>query len=136
MATREIDRIIGVGVAAHLLGLSEGRIRQFIDDGLLPAQRVGTNYAILESDVVQFAERVRPPGRPPIYEVNVLPGERIAHLTRRSTATAFCGRQITAAIVHQMGAGHDLEGLQWCPGCREAAPRHVVRYYGSRGIIN
>lgn len=134
MAFREIDRIVGVGGAADLLGLSANRIRQFIDEGMLRAQRIGTNYAIFESDVIEFADRVRLPGRPPIYEVNVLPGERVAHLTKRSTAIAFCGQQISSAVVHEMGPGHDLTGLQWCAGCRNAAPRHLVRYYGSRGI--
>lgn len=49
--------------AAEKLGVSRIRVNQFIEEGRLPAQKVGRSYVILESDL-QLVEN-RQTGRPP-----------------------------------------------------------------------
>lgn len=48
--------------AAEKLGISEGRIRQFVADGRLPAVKVGQTNLVKESDLSLVAERKT--GRP------------------------------------------------------------------------
>jgi excisionase family DNA binding protein len=48
--------------AAERLGVSPSRVRQFILDGRLPAQKVGRDLFIKESDLKRVRER--PTGRP------------------------------------------------------------------------
>ena len=48
--------------AAEKLGVDSSRIRQFILEGRLPAQKVGNSYAINEADLAHVADRK--PGRP------------------------------------------------------------------------
>jgi excisionase family DNA binding protein len=48
--------------AARELGVSAGRIRQFIRDGRLPTERVGRQHLIWSADLE--AIRIRPNGRP------------------------------------------------------------------------
>ena len=129
-----MDRIVGVAGAADMLELSESRIRQLIAEGRLPAQRAGRNFAIFESDVFALADREHVVGRPAVYAVRVIPGESVAHLATRATGQTFCGRFLPLGIDHPIGPGHDLTGLLWCSECRGKAPRHLLRYYSSRGI--
>ncbi len=56
-------KLLSVIEAAEKLGVSRIRVNQFIDEGRLPAQKVGRSYVILESDL-QFVEN-RQTGRPP-----------------------------------------------------------------------
>ncbi len=49
--------------AAERLGLSRKRVFDFIKDGRLPAQKIGTTYAIRENDLELVKERKT--GRPP-----------------------------------------------------------------------
>jgi excisionase family DNA binding protein len=55
-------KIIDTAAAAAELGVSRRRVVQLIGEGRLPAQRVGRDYAILESDLARV--RDRKPGRP------------------------------------------------------------------------
>jgi excisionase family DNA binding protein len=48
--------------AAEKLGVDSSRIRQFILEGRLPAQKIGNSYAINEADLALVADRK--PGRP------------------------------------------------------------------------
>ncbi len=58
-------KVVGVTEAAEQLNLSTHRVRQLINEGRLPAQKVGREFAILEPDLRWFAEQERKPGRPP-----------------------------------------------------------------------
>lgn len=48
--------------AAEKLGVDSSRVRQFILEGRLPAQKVGNSYAINEADLALVADRKT--GRP------------------------------------------------------------------------
>jgi len=70
---RVIDRIISVNEAAELLGLDPSRVRALIDadqilyfrDRRLPSARMlGKTWALLQSDVLEFAKVPRIAGRP------------------------------------------------------------------------
>jgi excisionase family DNA binding protein len=50
--------------AAKILGVNDSRVRQFILAGRLPAQKVGRDWLILESDLEKVKDRK--PGRPPL----------------------------------------------------------------------
>lgn len=129
------DRILGVGDTADLLGVTDGRVRQLVQDGRLPAMRVGRTLAIRESDVFAFREADRQPGRPRLYEVILEPGRSIAHLSARGGGlVTLCGQQPRAAIVHPMGEKSSLVGTTWCSACVRLAPRYVVRYYNAAGV--
>jgi len=56
-------KLLSVIEAAEKLGVSRIRVNQFIDEGRLPAQKIGRSYVIKESDL-QLVED-RPTGRPP-----------------------------------------------------------------------
>jgi excisionase family DNA binding protein len=57
--------IVGVTVAARELGLSTSRVRELIQLGKLPAQKLGREYAITREDLEAFKLIDRPVGRPP-----------------------------------------------------------------------
>jgi len=57
--------IVGVTVAARELGLSSSRVRELIQLGKLPAQKLGREYAITREDLEAFKRIDRPVGRPP-----------------------------------------------------------------------
>lgn len=56
------DNLISLTEAAGILGLTRKRVYDYIKDGRLPAQKIGTTYAIREKDL----EKVKnlKPGRP------------------------------------------------------------------------
>ncbi len=56
-------KLLSVIEASEKLGVSRWRVNQFIDEGRLPAQKVGRSYVIKESDL-QLVEN-RQTGRPP-----------------------------------------------------------------------
>ena len=73
MSRRIIDRVISVREAAQLLRISPDRLRSLIlrdqdrpvEERLLPSARnMGRDWALLQSDVEEFAEMPRRPGRP------------------------------------------------------------------------
>ena len=55
--------LLSTNEAAEKLNLSPIRIRQLIQSGRLPADKVGRDYVIKESDLKLVADR--PTGRPP-----------------------------------------------------------------------
>ncbi len=57
--------IVGVTVAARELKLSTSRVRELIQLGKLPAQKIGREYAITREDLEAFKLIARPVGRPP-----------------------------------------------------------------------
>lgn len=57
------SNLLSVIEAAEKLGVSRIRVNQFINEGRLPAQKIGRSYVILESDL-QLVEN-RQTGRPP-----------------------------------------------------------------------
>lgn len=66
--TRELPilegmKIMSTAQAAQALGVGQQRVREFIRDGLLPAQRLGREWLIKESDLKRVRNR-RKPGRP------------------------------------------------------------------------
>ncbi len=56
MKTKE-DKLLSVIEAAEKLSVSRWRVNQFINDGRLPAQKVGRSYVIRESDLEIVRER-------------------------------------------------------------------------------
>ncbi len=56
-------KLLSVIEAAEKLGVSRWRVNQFINEGRLPAQKVGRSYVIKESDLHLVEDR--PTGRPP-----------------------------------------------------------------------
>lgn len=54
--------LVGTSTAAELLGVSPNRIRQLVNSGQLPAQRIGRTFVIRRRDLDAFA--ALPPGRP------------------------------------------------------------------------
>ena len=56
-------KLLSVIEAAEKLGVSRWRVNQFINEGRLPAKKVGRSYVILESDL-ELVEN-RQTGRPP-----------------------------------------------------------------------
>lgn len=64
--THVFDRIVSLGEASQRSGLSTPRLRQLIDEGRLPAKKVGATWLLLAEDVDRLGEsswRARP-GRP------------------------------------------------------------------------
>jgi excisionase family DNA binding protein len=59
---------IGTKTAAEMLGLSEVRVRQFIESGRLPATNIGSElkprYVLKASEVEAFAKLPRTDGYP------------------------------------------------------------------------
>jgi excisionase family DNA binding protein len=66
VSAHPFDRILSLGEASERSGLSTPRLRQLIDEGRLPAKKVGASWLLLAEDVDLLAEsswRARP-GRP------------------------------------------------------------------------
>jgi excisionase family DNA binding protein len=63
-AVREFGRLVGVRLAARLVGVSERRVVQAIRDGELKATRLGKDYIVRISDLRRYLQRRRPRGRP------------------------------------------------------------------------
>jgi excisionase family DNA binding protein len=59
-----MGQLLSTVQAAEALGLSLGRVQQFIWSGRLPAMLVGKNYVLREEDVRAFKRRPRKVGRP------------------------------------------------------------------------
>jgi len=57
------SNLLSVIEAAEKLGVSRIRVNQFIDEGRLPAKKIGRSYVILESDLQLVKNRQT--GRPP-----------------------------------------------------------------------
>lgn len=130
------DVLLTTADAAEMLGVSTSRLRQFVEDDRLPAKKLGRDWLFSEHDLLAFAKRDRTVGRPRLYEVVVVPGESEAHLDRENGGlTPLCGRGVrNAAVVHKVGSDSPVQGLRWCPQCRQRAPRHILRYWDARGL--
>lgn len=50
---------------AERLKISKVRVFQLIKDGSLPAQKIGRDWFVKESDLVTYSENRREAGRPP-----------------------------------------------------------------------
>lgn len=59
----EETKLLSVAEAAEKLGVTRGRVNQFISDERLPAQKVGRSYVIKETDLKLIEDRQN--GRPP-----------------------------------------------------------------------
>lgn len=57
-----------VAEAAGLLNVTERRVRQFIEEGQLPARKFGRDWMIEDADLETFASKERRTGRPPSGE--------------------------------------------------------------------
>lgn len=56
--------MLSVSQSAALLGVSPARVRKLIADGALPAQKIGRNWAIAETDVAARLDKRPKAGRP------------------------------------------------------------------------
>lgn len=57
-------KLLNTKKAAEKLGVSLRRVQQLITEGNLPAQKIGRDYIVLESDL-RRVEIYGKPGRPP-----------------------------------------------------------------------
>ncbi|MGB7923439.1 MAG: helix-turn-helix domain-containing protein [Pyrinomonadaceae bacterium] len=57
-----MENLLTTREAAERLGVSAGRVRQMVADGQLPAQRIGRDNFVKESDLTLVEDRKR--GRP------------------------------------------------------------------------
>jgi excisionase family DNA binding protein len=55
-------KLLNTQEAAKKLGVNHSRVRQLISGGRLPAQKIGRDWIIKESDLKKVADRK--PGRP------------------------------------------------------------------------
>ena len=60
-----IGEYLTTAEVADLLGVTTGRVRQFVKDKRLPGRSIGTMLMFHERDVRRFAKEPRPNGRPP-----------------------------------------------------------------------
>ncbi len=60
-----IDNWISVAQASEILGVSPGRVRQWIVSGDLPSVEIGRMRLLERTKVERFARIPRPNGRPP-----------------------------------------------------------------------
>lgn len=56
-------KLLSVAEVAEKLGVTRGRVNQFISEGRLPAQKIGRAFAIKEEDLILIKDRQT--GRPP-----------------------------------------------------------------------
>jgi excisionase family DNA binding protein len=56
--------MIGTSEAARRLGISARRVAAMIEQGVLPAQKIGKTWVIDETDIAKLAKKERRPGRP------------------------------------------------------------------------
>jgi excisionase family DNA binding protein len=63
--SKEEAKFLSASETAKRLGISRMRVNQLINSKILKAERIGTVYAIRESDVEELASRERKAGRPP-----------------------------------------------------------------------
>ena len=61
--SEKMAKLLSVKDVAVALGLSEQRVKQFIYDGRLPAEKVGNQWIIFKSDLDSVEDRQT--GRPP-----------------------------------------------------------------------
>lgn len=86
-------KLISTDEAAGRLGVSGRRVRQLIDAGALPAQKVGGGYVIDES-VLKSVEIHGKPGRPP--KTGVTNGNAAKITAAESSAPASAKRAAKA----------------------------------------
>ena len=134
MPRRIIDRILSLNEAADLMDLSAPRMRQFVDEGRLPATKVGKTWAVLESRLMEFAAKERLPGRPRVYEVILVPGEGTAHVSQSGGHRTACGREFLGGFIHRLGQEPGPMGTHWCAKCKGLVPRYFVRQFSREGI--
>jgi excisionase family DNA binding protein len=56
--------LLNADAAGKIIGISGRRVRILIEDGVIPATRVGNTYIIKRSDLAKVGGRNRKPGRP------------------------------------------------------------------------
>jgi excisionase family DNA binding protein len=76
-------KLLSTSEAAGKLNVSVQRVHQFINEGRLPAQKVGRDYVIDESDLRLIADRA--PGRP---KTTPEPSKRATGQIRRTNGTS------------------------------------------------
>jgi excisionase family DNA binding protein len=57
-------KLHGVPDVARRLGLTDVRVRQLIDEGRIPAAKVGRTWVINDEDLTRYEKKQRKPGRP------------------------------------------------------------------------
>lgn len=60
----EFREILSLAEAAELAGVTPGRLRQVIEEGRLPAKKIGNSWAILARNLDSYLTRRRGAGRP------------------------------------------------------------------------
>ncbi len=112
------DRILNLEEASQVAGLSASRLRWLAERGRFPsARRIGKGWAVLESDVRDFLERERRPGKPWLLRGNWLfqrlPADRQHWLVYRSKSL-LCeptGEGFDLAFIGETLAEVDPDGM-------------------------
>jgi excisionase family DNA binding protein len=84
MTVHIFDRILSLEEASQRSGISASWLRRLIDDGRLPARKVGKTWLVLGEDVDAIAAQSRPRGRPMIKSALQLVGGAQAEAVHRS----------------------------------------------------
>jgi len=58
------ERYYSVREAAQILGVTRGRVHQFVCEGRLKAEKIGNILVFRESELQRFKDIPRTPGRP------------------------------------------------------------------------
>ncbi len=80
MERKIFDRILSLEEASQRSGISSSWLRRLIDDGRLPAKKVGKTWLVLEEDVDAVAAQDRQRGRPMIKTLTSQVGGAVANL--------------------------------------------------------
>lgn len=64
MARHIFDRILSLEEASQRSGISASWLRRLVDDGRLPAKKVGKTWLVLQEDVDALSAQHRQRGRP------------------------------------------------------------------------
>jgi excisionase family DNA binding protein len=97
----ETNELLSVADAALELDVHRTRINQLIDNGLLPAQRIGRAYVIRRGDLALVRERPSP-GRPPKPKPAATAGQGAAKgatTTGSASGVAIAARKPQAVVV-------------------------------------
>ena len=87
------NELLTVPQAAHILKVSQQRVRQYIADGALPAKKYGTAWLIKSEDVADFKPRAN--GRPRKTETVELTHEWVHDLDNFQYTDKVTGARLT-----------------------------------------
>lgn len=88
MARHIFDRILSLEEASQRSGISSSWLRRLVDDGRLPAKKVGKTWLVLEEDVDALAAQERPRGPRVKTLTSQVGGRQLASMADRKLRAA------------------------------------------------